>query len=153
MARKGLIEFITNTKTDGTSVEGSAVTAPAFSITKFMTAASVVVTPIAAAVTEALTNGSMQAVHHTALALGLLGFLALVSSADLFARAIAVRRTESQRTNLLRFSSPLPGQLILDGPDEAVQLLGAVGGAETSFLVKRADDSLEWRPTSEIRLG
>jgi hypothetical protein len=150
-------KFFTNTDDTGAPVEGTPVEAPAFSLTKVLTAGAIIVTPIATAVTEFLAKGALQAVHYTALALGLMGLLAIAGSADVLARAISARRAEQppddQPENLIQFSPAVPAELILEGEDEDVSVVAAVGGSQVCFLIRREDDSLEWRPADEITFG
>ncbi|SEQ12200.1 hypothetical protein SAMN05216188_102135 [Lentzea xinjiangensis] len=153
------IQFLTNTDGNGDPVPANpAVESPAFSITKVLTAGSLVVTPIATAVAEFASGGSLQAGHYVALSLGLLGFLAIASSADVIARAISTRKSDSgtagQRdtANLIPFDQPLPGSLIAGGTSPNVHVLAATGGSKAYFLVRRDDDALEWLPATAVSL-
>lgn len=71
-----------------------AVDLPAFSITKVLASVSTVVTVIATVVTGALDDKgfNLEPGHVIALALGLLAFLAIASSADVLARSIATNK-------------------------------------------------------------
>lgn len=108
----GLRKLFLNTErttTDGqTTVEATpaAVESPAFSLTKVLSAGSVIITGIATAVVAALDDKDfkLQPSHVVTLAVGLLGFLAVASAADVIARAIATNKitaaeVDSQQAN------------------------------------------------------
>ncbi|MEA2703620.1 MAG: hypothetical protein QOD63_1565, partial [Actinomycetota bacterium] len=98
--------------------------------------------------------------HVVALIVGLLGFVAILASADVLARAIAagaqgrsdamaqLRDTE----NLIPFSTPLRATLQRNGTDPEVTVLAATGGSCAYYLIKNDDDSLVWTPAEKVRV-
>ena len=54
---------------------------------------------------------------------------------------------------MMRFSTPLKGQLAKSGADEDVHVLAASDADPPEFLCLRADESLSWHPASKVRLS
>lgn len=166
----------TSNKTVTKPVE-AAVSAPAFSLTKVVTAASVVVTPIGALIVKLIggKDFKFQPGQVVVLTLGLLGFIAIASSADVLARAIAAGSTasgdvakaqaeaakaqaetvNSQRdtVNLIPFATPLKATFTAsDGQAPTkVSVLAATGGSSPFYLLKEGD-KLHWMATSKVTI-
>jgi hypothetical protein len=142
-----------------TTAEDQVVDAPAFSLTKVLAAAAVIVTPIATILVDrsSSTEITLSAGNYVALAAAVLGFLAIASAADVFARAIAtsaeanVKAGIANAAHMVTFRQPLPAAVIADGADPDVQILAMANTDEPIFLIKR-DDVVEWLPSSSINL-
>src|SRR5215203_4720308 len=87
MADMNPVSFLLNQGSD--AKENQVVEAPAFSLTKVLSSGAVILTPIAAAVVSSLDSVDFSASNYVALAVGLLGFLAITAAADVLARAVA----------------------------------------------------------------
>ena len=83
-----MLDFLLN-RTGQAKAADAVITAPAFSLTKVMAVAATILTPIAAVIVDQLPKVNLQPVHYVAMALGLLGFLAVTAAADVIARAVA----------------------------------------------------------------
>src|SRR4051812_47660970 len=83
---RGPLQFLLNT---GADADKQVVEAPAFSLTKVLGAGAVIITPIATIIVDKVQKQTdFKAQHYVALALGLLGFLAITAAADVLARSI-----------------------------------------------------------------
>ena len=159
MAELNPVKFLLNQGGDG--AEAMVVEAPAFSLTKVMTAGAVIVTPLATLVIEKLNDEGLRANQLVVIAVGLLGFLAITAAADVLARAIATaaeKNAVAAVTSIAQFSpfkAPLPGTRVsadAHTPDPAVDVLAAAQGDVAYFLV-REGDKLSWWPASEIAIA
>jgi hypothetical protein len=85
------ISFLLNRDTtDNTpAAGGDPVTSPAFSLTKVLSGAAMVVTPLAMLLVDKVTKLSFTSGQIVALTVAILGFLAIASAADVVARALA----------------------------------------------------------------
>jgi hypothetical protein len=148
--------------------ESQVVDAPAFSLTKVLASAAVIITPIATILVEQLKNVNLSPGNYVALALGLLGFLAIASAADVLARALATAAKEkadaakaaAQRNadaslaglgQVVPFAEPLAGKRVKEGEDEAIHVLAAAHIGEPQFLIKEGE-KFEWVPTAKVRI-
>jgi hypothetical protein len=163
MSRWNFVQFLTNTDKNGSPVPNVEVEAPAFSITKVLTTASLVLTPLSAVLVNAFEGDdfNFQPWHIVTLTLGVLGFLAITASSDVLARArcarpdagsAAERRDERDTANLIPFTKPLPGALTDGGREPHVDVLAATGGSKAYFLVKRQNGSIDWLPVDKVEL-
>jgi hypothetical protein len=149
-----VVDFFTNS-----GVKDAPVEAPAFSITKVLATGAAVIAPIAAGISDWLKEGEgLENQHWVALALGLLGFLAVITAADVLARSVAAaadkkaKAAEASRALLIRFDAPLSGELSDPKFDIPVEVVAAAGGDQPYFLV-RQDKALTWVPAAEITFG
>src|SRR5262245_323659 len=71
------------------SKDEQVVDAPAFSLTKVLASAAVIITPIATLLVEQLKNVDLTSGNYVALATAVLGFLAIASAADVLGRSYA----------------------------------------------------------------
>lgn len=140
----------------------SAVTSPAFSLTKVLTAGAVVVAPLGTFLVKAIEGKDFKfaPVHIVVLIVGLLGFVAVLASADVLARAIAtgsqsqaeasakLRDTE----NLIPFPTPIRATLKDADVDPEVRVLAATGGSCAHLLIKKKDDSITWTLAENVRI-
>jgi hypothetical protein len=151
------IDFILNRSTS--EAANQVVTAPAFSLTKVLASAAIIIGPIATLVVDKLsksvnlTGGSL-----VALALGLLGFLAITASADVLARAWATAAeknaagAEAGRGRLVRFATPIDGHRIDGKTNPDVVVIGFAQGNPPRFLVVEGTTA-KWLRQSELTLG
>lgn len=153
MAETNPIKFLLNQSPEAKETE--VVRPPAFSLTKVLSAGAVIVAPIATIVVDKLDEG-LTAQHYVALAIGILAFLAVASSADVLARAIATSAERkaaaaaAERGQLLTFRKPIAAQRIVKSAEDVdVQLLAATQGDQAYYLVKE-DDDISWLPASHI---
>jgi hypothetical protein len=148
----GPIGWLTNAQSDATQ---DPVSSPAFSLTKVLASGAVIITPIATLLIKWLGDDSFNwhAVHIVALALGLLGFLAITASADVLARGISAGATPSHLdvTNIVQFDKPLRAAL-KDNNATEVEVLAVVAGRTSYYLVKGEDGNIAWKPTSFVRV-
>lgn len=171
-----LTDFLLN-KSDAAQ-ESAVVEAPAFSITKVLTSAAVVVTPIATIIVDNLADVNLTAWNYTVLALGLLGFLAIASAADVYSRAYAsaakeqatatkaaakehakaataaIGTTAAGLGHIVTFKAPLAGHHINDDPgvaDPEIEVLASGFSDGPRFLVKE-NGSVTWLPASEVEI-
>lgn len=127
-----------------------------------LASAAIVVTPIATALVAQLKDVSFTAGTFVALALGVLGFLAITASADVLARAVATSAEKTAQASvaglaqLIPFEEPLNGTLIKSGAgraaqDAAVEVLASAYAGEPYFLTKE-NGTLKWEPASVISI-
>jgi hypothetical protein len=159
-----LTDFLLN---QGANGEKQVVEAPAFSLTKVLTSGAVIVTPTAALVLDGLeTHVNFRAHHYVALAIGLLGFLAIAGAADVLARALvtgaeknaeAANATRLQAAagaaHLVPFDTPIASHHVLDGSDAPVKVLAAASGDSPYLLVQDKDGKITWVPAKEVKVG
>jgi hypothetical protein len=169
------VDFMLNT---GANADKQVVEAPAFSLTKVLGAGAVIITPIATVIIDAVQKQTnFKANHYVALAIGLLGFLAITAAADVLARAIGAAakskataaeknvdaaleasaaarvRAAASAARLVPFDTPILAQLVQPGADEPVKVLAAASADDPYLLVKREDDTIEWVLATKIKVG
>jgi len=115
MADLNPVSFLLN---QGSEAEEKAVVeAPAFSLTKVLTAGSIVVAPIATYIVDKFKDQGLTAQHYVVLTIGLLGFLAITAAADVLARSLATAAEKNERAaaasiaQFTPFQTPLRAQL------------------------------------------
>ena len=160
-----LPQFLLNT---GPNAEKKQVVdAPAFSLTKVLASGGVIITPIATVVVAAVEKqADFRPHHYVALAIGLLGFLAITAAADVLARATvtaAQKKTEAAQkesatarvhvARLIPFEEPVGALRALDGPDERVEVLAAASADDPYLLVQGTDGKITWVPAKEVKVG
>jgi hypothetical protein len=164
----GPLEFLLNT---GPNAEKQVVEAPAFSLTKVLGAGAIIITPIATILVEAIQKqDDFKAQHYVALAIGLLGFLAITAAADVLARAVgtaAKNRAEAAQkgldaarsqaaasaARLVPFDTPVAAHRVLPGADEPVKVLAAASADDAYLLVQDEDDKIAWVLAKEVKVG
>ncbi len=164
----GPLEFLLNT---GTNAEKQVVKAPAFSLTKVLGAGAVIITPIATIIVEAVqTHTDFEAQHYVALAIGLLGFLAITAAADVLGRSLvtasknnaeaAQKGSDAARVQaaasaarLVPFGSPINAHRVLAGADEPVKVLAAASADDPYLLIQGKDGEITWLLAKEVDLG
>lgn len=159
MKIKELIQFFQNT---GDKAKGAqAVTAPAFSLTKVLSAAAIVVAPIATVVVDKIGKLNLTEWQYVSLALGVLLFLAIAASADVLARAYATGQKARQQLapggHLLPFKEPVDAHIGGQAGEApvAVDVVALSEGEEPYFLVlgKANGSKPGWRRASEVTFG
>jgi hypothetical protein len=85
------IDWLLNRTSDGAQDSGQVVEAPAFSSTKVLTSAAVIITPLVTILLNTMQgdNFSFTPAECVTLTLGVLAFVAVLGSADVLARAWA----------------------------------------------------------------
>jgi hypothetical protein len=162
MPMAGPVEFLLNQGDEAQAKE--VVEAPAFSLTKVLAAGAVVVAPIATLLVEQLQNVDLRAQHYVALAIGVLGFLAITAAADVLARSLAAaaqRNAEAAQNTahastagigqFIQFQDPLAAHQGTGTARSSVEVLAVAHAGEPYFLVKKGD-SINWRPGSDITI-
>lgn len=149
------LKFLLNQGSEGEAKD--VVEAPAFSLTKVLSAGAVIIAPIAALIVDSLKDKDLKPSHYVALAIALLGFLAITAAADVLARALATAAERNAQASAARigqfiqFQSPLDAHRVTSGEDRKVTVLAAATAGEPYFLVKEGD-SINWRPASGITI-
>lgn len=156
--------------------EEQVVDAPAFSLTKVLASGAVIIAPLATLLTDFLADAELASVHYVALALGLLGFLAVTAAADVLARGIATgaskhadvakrnaeaaaeraaaqeKVADAQFARLMRFETPLAARRIKVGPDAPIKLLALAQGRTPYYLAQEGDEVM-WLGESEVKIA
>lgn len=154
MPERNPIKFLTN---EGADAGTTGVVAPAFSLTKVLASAAIIIGPIATLIVNKVGDVDFSPGQIVALALGLLGFLAIVTAADVIARAIAAaagKRAKATQAGFARtiiFSQPLPSEL-KEPAGRAVIALAVAQGDEDLYLI-REEEKLRWLPAAELDLA
>lgn len=151
-----VLDFLLNR----TDTDAHTVQAPAFALTKVLDVAAVIVAPLATLIVDKTSNVDLTAGQYVTLALGLLAFLAITSSADVLARSIAAAGKHKAEAlvagsgRLIPFKAPLPGRRITDGSSNHVDVLvlAAARGDGALFLVKEGDAPPEWAKAADIKI-
>jgi hypothetical protein len=163
----GPVDFLLNR---GPDAEKQVVEAPAFSLTKVLGAGAVIITPIATLIADEIQNADFEPNHFVALALGLLGFLAITAAADVLARAIgsaaknnlkaaqkgsqaARAQAAASAARLVPFDTPIAAHRVLAGADEPVKVLAAASADDPYFLVQGEDGKVGWVLTSDVKVA
>jgi hypothetical protein len=159
MANLNPISFLLNQSDE--AKEDEVVEAPAFSLTKVLSAGAIIIAPIAAIVVDNLKDQGLTSQHYVILAVGLLGFLAIATAADVLARSHATAARENAQAAAAAIAQFTPFQVLLKGhpllgskkkPNPEVDVLASAQAGEHYFLVKEGD-SITWRPASGIQIS
>jgi hypothetical protein len=140
-----LIDFFLNKKEQ----EKQDVTAPAFSITKVLGAAAIIVAPIATLVVDATTKVDLSEDQFVTLALGLLAFVAVITAADVVARAYVTGQKARQVAHMAPLQRALPAHM---GRKTDVRVIATVDGDEPAYLVMQ-DETLKVVSASKVQIG
>lgn len=151
--QKNPVKFLLNQPEDQDELAKQAVEAPAFSLTKVLSTAALIVTPIAAYLVDWLSDINLTEQHFVALAIGLFGFLAVAAAADVLARSIvtAAETKADARADFIRFEEPIPARERIDdrGGHRDVQVLGIRARPKPRYMVTN-DDGITWKHPSKI---
>lgn len=154
MAETNLINFLLNRDSSDT-----AVSAPAYSITKILATSASVVTPLAALLVTQLGSVTFSSTEIVALIVAVLAFLAVVSTADVLSRSLAaikagpgshvlpVAPQAKSDGVLFEFVPVRKGILHRDGPDPDVQILAGRG---QQLLIAEPGKPLAWVPQEQV---
>jgi hypothetical protein len=146
----GPLDFLLNTSTDGSEPVG----APAFSLTKVLATAAVVLTPLTTVLVNFVSSADVTEWQIVVLIVAVLAFLAVTASADVLARARAAAGTRTEWPQYSEFAPALPATLVKDGRDARVEVVAArQHGSEAQFLVHEAGQRLRWVGQSELAFG
>ncbi len=163
------LEFLSNRGENAKT--NQVVEAPAFNLTKVLGAGAIIITPIATLLVEALKkHDNFKAQHYVALAIGLLGFLAITAAADMLARSIAVAakqnaeaaqrgldtarvRAVASMARLVPFDTPIAAHRVRAGADEPVKVLAAASADDPYLLVQGEDEKIAWVLADTITIG
>jgi hypothetical protein len=136
-----------------------AVSAPAFSITKVLTTGVGILTPLAGLLAARLGSLNFSAAEVVTLTVALLGFLAIVTTADVISRSLVTVRSapaaaqspvdgaEKAHGVLFEFQPVRKGILHVDGPDPDVQILAGRG---RQLLVAEQGKPLTWVAQEQV---
>jgi hypothetical protein len=163
----GPISFLLNKDTTATGDKPPAadpVTSSAFSLTKVLSSAAVVVAPLAMLLVDKISDLSFSSGQVVALIVAILGFLAIASAADVLARALANAagmqaaaatdaaksraaavdaQSKGAESGLLLLDKPLAARLQSDGLPK-VTVVAVRGGSENRVLVAAGGGKLSW---------
>jgi hypothetical protein len=162
MAETNLVNFMLNRDSADT-----AVSAPAYSLTKVLAAGASVVTPLAALLVTKVGSVAFSSTEIVALIVAVLAFLAVVSTADVVSRSLASTRTGPVSHALLaapeakslavpevtsdgvlfEFVPVRKGILHRDGPDSDVQILAGRG---QQLLIAEPGKQLAWVSQDQV---
>jgi hypothetical protein len=158
-------EFFLNTSDSAEKTQ--VVEAPAFSLTKVLAAAAVIITPLATLLVDQLSKVNLTGGNYAALVLGVLGFLAITASADVYSRAYATAAKDHATAataaigtlaagtgHVVTFKKPLAAHRISDKKgvqDVVVEVLASAYVDGPRFLVKE-DTSVSWLPASKVAI-
>jgi hypothetical protein len=152
----------------GEAKDAQVVQAPAFSLTKVLAAAAVIVTPIAAVLVDQLKTVNLTAGNYVALAASVLGFLAIASAADVLGRSYATGAKEKATAmtaaaeksaeaaqaalgQVVTFETPLAGHRIDPGPDVPIEVLATAYSGEPLVLAKEGE-AIKWLRMAEVTI-
>jgi hypothetical protein len=146
--------------------ESQVVGAPAYSLTKVLTSAAVIVGPIATLLVDKLSKVNFSPGQIVALAIGLLGFLAIAAAADVLSRSYAaaakersaataagLKAEQAAQGRLVPFPHPVSGRRITREEDRDVKVLASAYGDQPYFLVDEGAGQLTWLPASHVTFG
>jgi hypothetical protein len=151
------VDFLLNKSPAAPS--GDPVGAPAFSLTKVLSSAAIVVTPLATLLVDQFTKLSFTSGQIVALTVAILGFLAIASAADVLARAIsasadsrakAVTAAAADSGTVMLLEQPLAARLISAGEDPRVSVLAVRGGPHNRVLVAQDGGGLSWVDEKQV---
>ncbi len=156
MAELNPIGFLLNQS--GDAKQAQVVDAPAFSLTKVLASAAIIVTPIATILVDQLSKLNLTAQQYVVLAVGLLGFLAVTASADVLGRSLATGAEKNGQAARAAAGEVVPFRKAIDGrridgrEDPAVKIVAsAFAGGKPQFLV-REGDALNWVDADDVTI-
>ncbi|TWD74846.1 hypothetical protein FB561_6280 [Kribbella amoyensis] len=131
--------------------EEAIIEAPAFSITKVLAVAAPLVTTLVGVIADKVDwfKLDMRASHFTALAIGVLGLIAVAGSADVLARAIASRGKSTG--SVISFATPLGAVRVTEAEDVPVAAVAVSAEQPPRFLCLHPDGALVWETEQDLR--
>lgn len=154
MAKTSLAGFLLNSGNTDT-----AVSAPAYSITKVLVTGASVFTPLAALLISKINSVTFSSAEIVTLIVAVLGFLAVVTTADVVSRSLATAKTATDNNSvraapverspgiLFEFDPVRKGRLLCDGPDPDVEILAGRG---PELLIAEPGEQLRWVPQEQV---
>jgi hypothetical protein len=140
--------------------------ARAFSLTKILSSAAIIVGPVATVLVHTIGRVHFSPGQIVALAIGLLGFLAITASADVLGRSYAagaqsrsdaaaneLKASQAAAGQFVQFPHPVPGRMIAAGEDPHVEIYGSAFGDQGYFLVREESGVFSWKPASMVTFG
>lgn len=145
------IDFLLNDDQShgGSAAAANPVSAPAFSLTKVLSSAAIVVAPLATWLVDAFTKTDFTSGQIVALTAAILGFLAVASSADVLARAIATA-ADSRAKAVMLLNTPLAAQLRSSDVDPKVTVLAVRGGGSNNSVLVAQNGSMSWVNENQV---
>jgi hypothetical protein len=147
------VKFLLNQETDPDELAKQAVEAPAFSLTKVLSTAALIVAPVTAYLVDWLSDINLTEQHFVALAIGLLGFLAVAAAADVLARSVvtAAEAKADAGADFIRFEEPIPARERINdqGDHRDVLVLGIRARPKPRYMVTN-DAGTTWKHPSKI---
>lgn len=134
--------------------EQQVVTAPAFSLTKLLQTAALVLTPLVSLLVKYLADVKFSTWQVTVLISAVLAFLAFTASADVLARALATsadklaQAVKDRSSEIVPLDPPRNARRAMPGPDKQVQIVAVRAG--TGHFLALQESSLLWVPQSEV---
>jgi hypothetical protein len=128
----------------------------AFSLTKVLSSAAIIVGPLATVVVDTLTKINFSAGQIVALAIGLLGFLAITASADVLGRSYAAAgrgHAPTSSAGFVPFPHAVAGQLISPDADPSIKIYASAFGDRAYFLVSDQSGVFSWMPAASVTFG
>jgi hypothetical protein len=135
----------------------------AFSLTKVLSSAAIVIGPIATLLVDKLSKINFSAGQIVALAIGLLGFLALTASADVLGRSYAagaknssdaatseLKAAQAGMAQFLPFPHPVRGRQITAKEDPPIEVLASAYADKGYFLVRDGAGEFSWMEASKV---
>jgi len=145
MAQINPVKLLLN---QGTTTD--VVEAPAFSITKVLAAAALVLTPLTAYLAKWLEGAKFTSGQTVNLIIAVLALLAVLGAADVLARALATARS-SYPANPIGFEPGIKASWIKPGLDVQVHVIAArTRGSGAEFLVVSDGHNLKWVPQAQL---
>ena len=146
--------------------KAAEVSTPAFSLTKVLSSGAIIIGPIATLLVDKVAKINFSAGQLVALAIGLLGFLAITASADVLGRSYAaaassrsdaataeLQASQAAGSTFVPFPHPVEGRKILaTGEDPPVEIYGSAFGDQGYFLV-RESGAFSWLPAATVTFG
>ncbi len=148
MAETNPIDLLLNR--DNTS---QTVTAPAFSITKVISSAAIVLTPLAAYLAKAIGNVKFTPGQIVALLVAVLALLGITSASDVIARSIATRG-QTEFSGYVPVDPTIKATWIRPGEDGVVDVVATRRvGDLAEYLVFEPSHPLTWVARKELKFG
>lgn len=126
------------------------VEAPAFSLTKVLATAALILTPVVSYLVKWLEKAEFSTGQVVTLIVAVLALLAVLGAADVLARALATARS-SYPANPVGIEPALKANWIDPGEDARVRIIAArTRGSGAEFLVVSDGDHLTWVPRAQL---
>ncbi len=146
-----LVDFLLN-RTDDEATPTEPVAAPAFSLTKVLSSAALVLTPLTAILVRYLADATFSTWQVVVLIVGVLGFLAVTASADVLVRARAAVLARPTPVPYSELDPVLRATLVTVREDPTVEVFAIrPGDAGSQFLVREEGQPMSWVAQADLR--